>query len=123
MNSHTPPTSSPARLNKPGLVYFLALNSDLADADLARQIDALAAAGISAIVLHPRSGLELPYGGDDWFDRIEWICDRCEARNLDVWLYDEDPYPSGAAGGRKPAVNRPALRAKILSLTLGTNAP
>jgi hypothetical protein len=86
--------------HQPGLVYFWALNDRLEPQPLQAMIDAFAAGGVAAVCLHPRSGLELPYGGTDWFDRIAWIVERCRIAGLPVWLYDEDPYPSGAAGGR-----------------------
>ena len=85
---------------KPGFVYFWALNDRLDKPTLTRMMDAFAAGNVSAVCLHPRAGLELPYGGTDWFDLIRWICEQCDLRDIDVWLYDEDPYPSGAAGGR-----------------------
>lgn len=95
----TAASSSPL-FHRPGLIYFWALNGSMDYRELQEQLNAFAKARVSAIVLHPRAGLTLPYGGDDWFDRIVWICDRCEELDLDVWLYDEDPFPSGAAGGR-----------------------
>lgn len=85
--------------HKPGLIYFWFLNDTCADAKLDKMVEAFAAGGISAIVLHPRAGLLLPYGGTDWFRMIRQICEHCAELGLPVWLYDEDPYPSGAAGG------------------------
>ncbi len=91
---------SPARLRvKPGLVYFWALNDGCEPAQIRRYADAFADAGVAAVCLHPRPGLLLPYGGDAWFRFIRQATEECAARGLDVWLYDEDPYPSGACGG------------------------
>ena len=44
--------------------------------------------------------LRVPYGGEDWFNMIRKTTERCAKLGLQVWLYDEDPYPSGAVGGR-----------------------
>ena len=63
-------------------------------------IDGFAKGGVAAVCLHPRPGLLKPYGGQAWFEFIRRTVDRCAARGLDVWLYDEDPFPSGGAGGR-----------------------
>ena len=63
-------------------------------------MEAFAAGEAAAVCLHPRPGLLKPYGGDAWFEFVRRTVDRCAERGLDVWLYDEDPYPSGNAGGR-----------------------
>lgn len=84
---------------KPGLAYMWALNDACEPDLLARHLEAYAGGDLSAVILHPRSGLLLPYGGEDWFDRMEWLIRACDERGLDVWLYDEDPFPSGSAGG------------------------
>ena len=87
-------------IHPPGLVYFWALNDECRPEKMDAMIDAFAAGSAAAVVLHPRPGLLLPYGGDDWFAMIRRTVEKCHARGLQVWLYDEDPYPSGAAGGR-----------------------
>lgn len=87
-------------IHKPGLVWFWALNDECRPDKMDAMIDAFAKAGVAAVVLHPRPGLLLPYGGDDWFAMIRRTVERCNARGVQVWLYDEDPYPSGAVGGR-----------------------
>ncbi len=86
--------------HQPGLIYFWALNDDCGDAKTDHMIDAFVQGGASAVCLHPRPGLLKPYGGDAWFEFVGRTVDRCAERGLDVWLYDEDPYPSGNAGGR-----------------------
>jgi hypothetical protein len=102
-----PPENSPAKSNpadrlfhKPGLIYFWALNDACSDEKMEQMTQAFAEGGVSAVCLHPRAGLLKPYGGDAWFDFIRRTVDRCAEKGLDVWLYDEDPFPSGGAGGR-----------------------
>lgn len=98
--AETPKPAGPPRdFYKPGLIYFWALNDACTDATIDRFVDAFAKGGISAVCLHPRPGLLKPYGGDAWFEFIRRTVDRCAARGLDVWLYDEDPWPSGNCGG------------------------
>lgn len=101
------PRSAPAAVSprpvfhKKGLTYFWVLNDRCDLAQLEPQLQAFAAdPNVAAVCLHPRPGLLLPYGGTEWFDFIRALCRRCREVGLDVWLYDEDPYPSGAAGGR-----------------------
>lgn len=38
--------------------------------------------------------------GEDEWTLLEFVADECERLGLRFWLYDEDGYPSGAAGGR-----------------------
>ncbi len=102
--------SSDRLFHKPGLIYFWALNDECGDAKIDRSIDAFVQGGASAVCLHPRAGLLKPYGGDAWFEFIRRTVDRCAERGLDVWLYDEDPYPSGNAGGRM-TMERPEFQA------------
>lgn len=83
----------------PGLMYFWFLNDACEPAHIAAQIAEFRKAGIAGVVLHPRAGLQVPYGGDDWFQFIRETTLACAAAGLKVWLYDEDPYPSGNAGG------------------------
>lgn len=97
-----------------GLIYFWVIN-DGTDRERLRQCaDRLKTQGIAAVVLHPRSGLRVPYGSDEWFELTAWLVERCEARGLQVWLYDEDPFPSGNAGGRVVAAH-PAWAARQIT--------
>ncbi|MGQ9651193.1 MAG: glycosyl hydrolase [Phycisphaerae bacterium] len=62
----------------------------------------LAAQKVMQVFVHPRPGLMTPYLSDDWF-RL-WRAALAEAEKLDmnVWIYDENSYPSGFAGGFVP---------------------
>ena len=86
--------------HKDGLGYFWVLNDDCQPAVMDRMLDAFAEAGVSAVTLHPRDGLRVPYGSSDWFELIRRTVQRCASAGVQVWLYDEEPFPSGAAGGR-----------------------
>jgi len=44
--------------------------------------------------------LKTPYGSDEWFNMIGVMVDEAEKLGMKAWLYDEDPFPSGPAGGR-----------------------
>lgn len=59
----------------------------------------LASQKVQQVWVHPRPGLMTPYLGKDWF-RL-WRVALVEAERLDmnVWIYDENSYPSGFAGG------------------------
>lgn len=93
------PRSRPKLDSPSGLVFFWALCDNGDREDLSRQIQRFAEGGVRELVLHARNGLLVPYGGDDWFDLIRWHVDECRRYGIEAWLYDEDPYPSGSAGG------------------------
>jgi hypothetical protein len=79
---------------------FWFLNHKLEKKEIRRQIKLMHEAGVSGFFMHPRAGLKTPYGSDEWFNMIEVMVDEAEKSGMKAWLYDEDPYPSGAAGGR-----------------------
>lgn len=80
---------------------FWFLNHDLQKEEICEQLDLMRESGISGIFLHPRAGnYYQTYGSKEWFEMVRYIVAEAEKRQLKVWIYDEDPYPSGAAGGR-----------------------
>lgn len=46
-------------------------------------------------VVHARFGLENEYLSKDWFDRIGHVMKECQEKNMKIWLYDENNWPSG----------------------------
>ncbi|MGE5360628.1 MAG: glycosyl hydrolase [Bacteroidales bacterium] len=62
----------------------------------------LAGQKVKAVFVHPRPGLMTPYLSAEWF-RL-WKVALAEAARLDMklWIYDENSYPSGFAGGFVP---------------------
>lgn len=114
------PTSLPAeslvnKLSKlgKGPLSFWFLNHHLEKPELARQLRELKAKGFSGVFLHPRGGLLEPYGSQHWYEAVGFCIDEARKLGLEAWLYDEDPYPSGAAGGRV-ILEDPSLRASCL---------
>jgi hypothetical protein len=111
------PASQAAPFHRRGLAYFWVLNDRCEWAHLEAQLQAFAALpDLTALCIHPRAGLLLPYGGAEWFDLVRRICLRAAELGIRIWLYDEDPYTSGHAGGRILA-ERPDLIARGLQLS------
>ncbi|MBQ7209235.1 MAG: hypothetical protein IJS01_15675 [Lentisphaeria bacterium] len=79
---------------------FWFLNHRLEKEELKRQIGLMKEQNISAFFLHPRAGLLTPYGSREWFELIRFAALEAAKVGMHAWLYDEDPFPSGAAGGR-----------------------
>lgn len=56
--------------------------------------------GFRGLFLHARAGLKSAYLSEEWFAAIGYAVDEAEKCGLEAWLYDEDGWPSGFAGGR-----------------------
>ncbi|MDR0725449.1 MAG: hypothetical protein LBF59_05505, partial [Prevotellaceae bacterium] len=52
---------------------------------------------------HPRPGLITEYISDEWFGLFRHTLDKGKELDMNVWIYDENSYPSGFAGGHVPA--------------------
>ena len=54
---------------------------------------------VGAAHMHARVGLEDTYLGPRFMDMIRYCNQEFKKRDMLTWLYDEDRYPSGYAGG------------------------
>jgi len=62
----------------------------------------LAGQKVRQVFVHPRPGLMVPYLSDDWFRLWKIALKEAERLEMNVWIYDENSYPSGFAGGFVP---------------------
>jgi hypothetical protein len=83
---------------------------------LEHSLDALAEAHIRQVWVHPRPGLMTPYLSEDWFALWASTLEAARKRDMLVWIYDENSYPSGFAGGLVPEA-MPESRALGLKFT------
>ena len=60
-------------------------------------------AGIGGVFVHPRPGLLTEYLSEDWFQLFDYTVQKGKELGMKVWIYDENSYPSGFAGGHAPA--------------------
>jgi hypothetical protein len=60
-------------------------------------------AGIGGVFVHPRPGLITEYLSKDWFRLFDYTVEKGKELGMKVWIYDENSYPSGFAGGHVPA--------------------
>ena len=100
---------------------FWALNDDLTPDRLKEEIAAMDEAGIGGFFLHSRPGLKTPYLKEEWFEALEACLEEAEDRDMLPWLYDEDRWPSGTAGGRLTKEEE-EFRARHLFVYLGEEA-
>ena len=91
---------------------FWAWNCKIEKEEALRQIDCLKEMGFGGFHIHSRTGLDTPYLGKEFMDAVKACCDKAEAEKMLCWLYDEDRWPSGAAGGY--VTKNPEYRARKL---------
>ncbi len=88
----------------PGAEYrgkpFWSWNGELREEELKRQVGVMKEMGLGGFFMHSRAGLITEYLGDEWFDLINATADEGEKLGMEAWLYDEDRWPSGCAGGK-----------------------
>ncbi len=89
-------------------------NSKLDLDELIRQMHILKNMGMGGFFMHSRTGLETEYLGDEWFELINACADEAERIGMEAWLYDEDRWPSGSAGGI--ATRDPQYRMRYLRM-------
>lgn len=100
----------------PSIVYrgkpFWAWNGELRKEELIRQTKVMKEMGLGGYFMHSRVGLITEYLGEEWFEMINEVADAAERDGMEAWLYDEDRWPSGSAGGK--ATINPKYRMKSL---------
>lgn len=92
---------------------FWSWNGELDRDELIRQTYVMREMGFGGHFMHSRAGLITEYLSDEWFDHINAVADESEKLGIEAWLYDEDRYPSGSAGGI--ATKDPKYRCKSIT--------
>ncbi len=95
---------------------FWSWNGWLEEGELLRQIQVMHEMGFGGFFMHSRTGLATEYLSDEWFRLINVCADEAERRGMEAWLYDEDRWPSGTAGGL--VTKNPQYRARSLCLQI-----
>lgn len=91
-------------------------NTKLEKGQLLRQIDNYEAMGLGGFHMHVRTGLDTEYMGTEFMDLVRDCVEYAESKNMMACLYDDDRWPSGAAGGLVTK-NYPEHRAKHILFT------
>ncbi|MDD3469791.1 MAG: hypothetical protein PHE53_07410 [Thermoguttaceae bacterium] len=78
---------------------FWSWNGELREDELLRQIDVIHEMGFGGFFMHSRTGLATEYLGDEWFRLTNACIEHAKQLGMEAWLYDEDRWPSGTAGG------------------------
>ena len=78
---------------------FWAWNCKLSKDELLWQLEVFKKMGLGGAHMHVRTGMATPYLSDEHMDLIKACVNKCKEEGMLAWLYDEDRWPSGAAGG------------------------
>ncbi len=109
------------------IVPFWSWNGTLNPDEAKRQIDLMIDKGVYGAFMHARAGIdygETPYFSDGWWEAMDTTIAYSARKGFYSWLYDEDKWPSGSAGGRTVAKNpeefvKKGLMYNILDLEKG----
>lgn len=110
---------SPDLFQNPAAAYrgapFWAWNSRMTRENIDRSLDALKDMGMGGAHIHCRTGMANTYLGQEFMDLVSYT--NKELKNLDMltWLYDEDRWPSGAAGGYVTKEHKYRIRFLVFS--------
>jgi hypothetical protein len=83
-----------------GILPFWFLNGELEPEEMRYQVREFYEKGMSGLILHGRFGLEMPYIGPTYLERIKLAVAEAEKVGLQTWIYDEMNWPSGTADKR-----------------------
>ncbi|MCB0732773.1 MAG: hypothetical protein KDC88_17250, partial [Ignavibacteriae bacterium] len=78
-------------------------NDKITEEGIAFQMEQFKDAGIGGVFVHPRPGLITEYLSEEWFHLFDYTVQKGKELGMNVWIYDENSYPSGFAGGHVPA--------------------
>lgn len=79
--------------------------------------------GMGGFHIHARTGLETPYMGEEFLSLVKRADARAKENDMLCYLYDEDRYPSGAAGGIVTEDLRYRQRFLVLSVKYDGTCP
>lgn len=83
---------------------FWSFNGDMGDEEVRVQIRQFKEQGYGGFFMHARAGMTLEYLGESWFHACRVAIEEAKEQGLKAWLYDENGWPSGFAGGLVPAL-------------------
>ncbi|CAK7214591.1 hypothetical protein SEUCBS140593_002233 [Sporothrix eucalyptigena] len=111
---------NPTAFRRPGKEYratpLWSWNNKLEKKELLQQIDELRAMGFGGFHMHTRVGLDTEYLGPEFMQMVRSCVDYAKDNDMFAWLYDEDRWPSGFAGGKITEENE-SFRCRHLLIT------
>lgn len=80
----------------PFWVWNCKVNKDLIDS----QLEEFRRMGMGGAHIHVRTGLETEYLSDEYMELVRYATEQANKLGMRIYLYDEDRWPSGSAGGK-----------------------
>ena len=102
-------------------IPFWSWNNSLDEEELVRQIAEMKEAGTGGFIMHARTGLRDEYLGEKWFSCVGACLKKARELGMKAWIYDENGWPSGFAGGK--LLENEAFRARFLEYEAGDFDP
>lgn len=106
---------NPAATYRPAPLW--SWNDRLDRGELKRQICEMADKGWGGYFMHPRVGLVTGYLSEEWMELIRACAEEARRTGTYAWLYDEDKWPSGFAGGEVPEMKEEYRSRALVLLT------
>lgn len=96
-------------------VPFWSWNCRVTEETIDKQLAVFKSMGFGGVDIHPRTGMETEYLSREYMELVAHTVEKCREMGLFCWLYDEDRFPSGSAGGIVTRNNE--YRGRFLLLT------
>jgi len=93
------------------LIPFLAITGRPTEAELVRKVASVKESGFDSFLIYARSGLQIPYLGDEWFAVVETLC-----READRNFFLPAAFLSGAIARQAGGIGRLPARLRFGSL-------
>jgi hypothetical protein len=88
-------------------------NDRITETQIDEQLADFKARGIGGVFVHPRPGLITPYLSEEWLGLFKRAVQTGKSLGMKIWIYDENSYPSGFAGGHVPAAMPDSVRSGL----------
>lgn len=82
-----------------GTVPFFVWNKEVTTEAIDRAMADFKQKGFGGVFVHPRPGMVTQYLDDHWFSLFRHTMEKGRELDMNVWIYDENSYPSGFGGG------------------------
>ena len=102
---------------------FWAINDRLDPNEVARQMADMIRVGLSGGFFHSRHGLITDYLGEEWFASMRAALQAAKEHDGYLWLYDEDLWPSGNAGGQVAGMKDEYRAATLNAILVAPDEP
>jgi hypothetical protein len=95
-----------SQFNEPPKEYttapFFVWDAEITEEEIDKDLVSFKKAGSSQVIIHPRPGLVNEYLSENWFKLYQHAVEKGKDLGMDIWIYDENSYPSGFGGGHVP---------------------